>query len=283
MDFMSKPSGGVGNSSLPGAVGSAKSLVKGLGIVDLVSERPQPVRLQALVEATGLPRPTLLRLVEALVDHGLLEIDAAGGYRLGPHTAAWGQRYLTGLDVRTLAVDVMADVVRHTDETCFLGIRDRRWVLYVAKSASSQAVQLAAQVGSRNPLHSTGMGKALLAHAGPAVVAEYLAWPLEARTPRTITQARALRAELARIRDVGYSVDDIENEDGVRCIAVAVRDHSGTVVAALSLAAPAYRVGLEALRGLAPTLLGAAAELSGRLGYLDVRGATNDPAMMSRP
>jgi DNA-binding IclR family transcriptional regulator len=268
-------SGGGAEGRASTASGSAKALVKGLALVEVVSAARRPVRVGELVEASGLPRPTALRLLDALVEHRVLVLDAAGAYRLGPRLAVWGQGYLEGLDVREHAEDLMRELSQRTRETCFLGVRDGRCVLYVAKADSPQAVRPAARIGTRNPLHSTGIGKTLLAF-GPAEAAEeYVLGPLEARTPNTLTEPAALAAELARTRERGYAIDDVENEDGVRCVAAPVRDHTGAVVAALSVSAPAYRFALEDLPGLAPLVLATVRELSARIGH---PGAGPEPA-----
>lgn len=254
--------------------GVAKSLVKGLALVDHVAGAPGPIRLNDLVEASGLPRPTVLRLLEALLAEGLLRSDPGHGYTLGPRLAVWGQQYLDGLDVRRLATDLMDALAATTRETCFLGVREHRQVLYIAKADSPQAVRPAARVGSRNPLHSTSIGKVLLCYADPDAVAGYLDHPLVTRTPHTITEPGRLRADLAATRERGYAIDDVENEDGVRCVAAPVRDHTGSVIAALSVSAPAYRFTLNDLHNWAPRVVATAAELAGRLGHAGARRDT---------
>ncbi|MFB4317857.1 IclR family transcriptional regulator [Actinomadura sp. 21ATH] len=248
------------------ATGTAKALVKGMGLVDLIAA-DGPRRLTDLVEASGVPRGTVVRLLEVLLDAGILRTDAAGLYDLGPRLAVWGQRFLDRLDIRGLAQDLMAGLSAETRETCFLGIVQDDQVLYVAKIDSPQAVRPAAVVGTVNPLHCTGIGKVLLAHADERTRRRCLERPLVRKTPNTITDPDALAAELAATRDRGYAIDEIENEDGVRCVAVPVRDHTGQVAAALSVSAPAYRFPREGLPAVAELALAAAATLSERLGH----------------
>jgi IclR family acetate operon transcriptional repressor len=265
MDRMSEP--GLDSASSPDARGSAKALTKGLSIVDVVAEHGRPMRLTDLVDASDVPRPTALRLLDVLCRSEVLRVDERGRYALGPRLAVWGHAYLDRLDLRAQAADLMRDVVAATRETCFLGTLDAGRVLYIAVADSPQAVRPAARVGFRNPMHCTGIGKAMLAHLPSDATEAILALPLERRTPRTITDPERLRAELASTRARGYAVDDIENEDGVRCIAAPVRDHTGAVVAGLSVSAPAYRFSLDHLANLVPLVLSVTAELSGRLGY----------------
>ena len=264
MDNLSIPGSSPGATS---ASGSAKALVKGLALVDVVWAADEPVRLADLVAASGLPRPTVLRLLDVLLEERVLQPVAEGSFALGPRLALWGQRYLDGLDVRAHAEDLMRGLAERTRETCFLGIRDDRSVLYVAKADSPQAVRPAARVGTRNPLHSTGIGKALLAFAPPDAGSAYADGTLEGKTPNTIVDPGRLAAELEVTRERGYAIDNVENEDGVRCVAAPIRDHSGEVIAALSVSAPAYRFALEDLPALAPDVLAVAGEISSRIGH----------------
>lgn len=269
MDLVTRPSLDVTSTSAEagGASGSAKALIKGLALVDLVTEHGDPLRLTDLVAASGLPRPTTLRLLEVLCRSGALQVDGNGHYAPGPRLAVWGHAFLGQLDVRDQARDLMRDLVVRSGETCFLAVLDGDRVLYVAVDPSPHAVRPAARVGDRNPLHCTGMGKALLAGMEPGRAEVVVTGPLERRTPNTITDPARLRAELDLIRERGYSIDDIENEDGVRCVAASVRDHTGEVVAGLSVSAPAYRFSGDDVTALAPAVTRAAQTLSARLGH----------------
>jgi DNA-binding IclR family transcriptional regulator len=267
MDKLSIPGRDGATLRATSAAGTAKALVKGLALVDVVSAADGPVRLGDLVGASGLPRPTVLRLLDVLLEQRILQPAAHGTFALGPRLALWGQRYLDGLDVRAHAEDLMHALAEQTRETCFLGIRDDRSVLYIAKADSPQAVRPAARVGTRNPLHSTGLGKALLAFAPPEAVLAYADGPLAAKTPNTIVDPSRLAAELDATRARGYAIDNVENEDGVRCVAAPIRDHGGEVIAALSVSAPAYRFALADLPALATDVLAVAREISSRFGY----------------
>lgn len=254
------------------ATGAPKALVKGLALVDMIARAGEPVRLPDLVSASNLPRTTVLRLLDALCEHSVLRVARDGRYQLGSQLAVWGQRYLDRLDIREAALDIMQQLAAETTETCFLGMREGHEVRYVGKVGGSHAVRLAAEVGSRMPLHSTGIGKALLAFAPQEVVDGLLAQPLEARTANTITSPAGVGRELAAIRSRGYAIDDVENEEGVRCVAVPVRGPAGDVVAALSVSAPAYRFRVEDLHRLAPRMILAAAEVSARMGFVAPAG-----------
>ncbi|WP_369255522.1 IclR family transcriptional regulator [Geodermatophilus amargosae] len=260
---MSKPDLDTESTSV---AGSAKALVKGLALVEHVADSDRPLRLVDLVEASGLPRPTVLRLLDVLCRAEVLRTDAGGAYGLGPRVAAWGQSFLDRLDLRSQAADLMEELVEISGETCFLGVLDGRQVLYVAAVNSPKPVRPAARPGYRNPLHCTGIGKVLLSGLDDEEVRGLLDGPLERRTENTLTDPGTLVDHVALVRRRGYAVDEVENEEGVRCVAAPVRDHTGVVVAGLSVSAPAYRFSTEDVHRLAPDVVRVTTELSRRLG-----------------
>jgi IclR family acetate operon transcriptional repressor len=143
---------------------------------------------------------------------------------------------------------------------------DRRQVLYLAAVNSPQPVRPAARPGFRNPLHCTGIGKVLLSGMTDELALELLVPPLERRTENTLTSPADVLLQMALVRGRGYATDEVENEEGVRCVAAPVRDHTGAVVAGISVSAPAYRFSTEDVHRLAPEVVRVTAELSRRLG-----------------
>lgn len=246
--------------------GSAKGLVKGVALVDLIAQSPDALRATDISAQSGMPHSTTIRLLDVLARLDLIRADAAGRYTLGPHVASWGTSFLENLDVAQLAEDIIQGLVDETRETSFVGVLNRDEVLYVAAVRSPHPVRPAATVGFRNPLHCTGIGKAILSRLTPEHRGELLAAELERRTENTITDRDALAAELETTRERGYAIDEIENEEGVRCVAAPVLDHRGEVIAAVSVSAPAYRFSRDDVVALAPRVIAAAGELSRRIG-----------------
>jgi IclR family acetate operon transcriptional repressor len=246
--------------------GSAKALAKGLSLVDHIADSDGPLRLADLVEISGLPRPTVLRLLDVLCRAEVLRTDVGGAYTLGPRVAAWGQSFLDRLDLRAQAMEPMRELVDLSGETCFLGVLDGAQVLYLAAVHSPQPVRPAARPGSRNPLHCTGIGKVLLAGLPDDEIDVLLGEPLERRTENTMTRRADVLEHVRLVRNRGYATDEIENEEGVRCVAAPIRDSTGAVVAGLSVSAPAYRFSSADVHRFAPDVLRVTAELSRRLG-----------------
>lgn len=247
--------------------GAAKTLVKGVMLLNLVMEHPQGITLAELSRLAELPKPTAHRVLGVLVDEGLLRTDSVGTYRLGTQCLVLGMAFLNALDLRQESRDLLADLLHHTGETCHLGVLDGDRIVYIEKVESSHAVRMHSSIGSTGPVHSTGLGKAMLAHSEPGVIEAVIAKGLPPRTPQTITAADKLRAHLAEVRRRGFAVDDIENEEGIRCVGAPVFDHNGGVVAGISVAGPTYRITFDRIDEIGDQVRRAALELSRRIGF----------------
>jgi IclR family acetate operon transcriptional repressor len=260
---------GPGVDRVEKASGSAKALVKGLGLVDLLAANPGGLRLAEVIRMAEVPKGTALRLLDVLVASEVLRVDRDGVYRLGPTCAIWGSSYLGNLELRERAGDILASLMKVTGETCHLGILDGNRVLYIDRVDSPHSIRMVSRTGGTNPLHCTGLGKAMLAHLDEPTAEAVIAAGLPRFTDTTITDPEEMRREIQRIRRRGYSIDNVENEDGVRCVGAPVFDHEGSVVAAISIAGPTYRMTGERIKSFGPEVRGAAAELSRRLGWDD--------------
>jgi DNA-binding IclR family transcriptional regulator len=162
----------------------------------------------------------------------------------------------------------MHALVESTGETVQLAVLDHLSVLYIRIRESRQAVRMSSSPGSRAPAHCTSVGKVLLAHQPPEVVKQVVDNGLTRYTENTITSPERLIDELASIRTRGYAIDDEEIEVGLRCVAAPIRDHTGQVTAAISVAAPVQRMTKRNLQTTVPTIIAAADSISKRLGYM---------------
>jgi DNA-binding IclR family transcriptional regulator len=258
---------GTGGDRSSKPAGSAKALIKGLWLVGLIADNPDGLRLAEILRRGDVSKGTAIRLLETLVDAELLRVDGAGVYRLGPTCAIWGSAYLGNLQLREQAGDLLDRLTARTGETCHLGLVDGIRVLYVARVDSPHSIRMVSRTGSTNPLYSTGLGKAILAFSDDATVEAVIAAGLEPRTATTITDPDELHREIARIRRRGYSIDNVENEEGVRCVGAPVFDHEGRVAGAISVAGPTNRMTAERQREFGPEVVAVAEELSRRLGW----------------
>lgn len=260
----------------------SQTVEKALRLLAVVAEQPASLSLTALSQAAGIEKTTAHRLATSLVRCRFLRFDpATRTYSLGLQLVDLGQQSLAQFDVAREARPFMERLGALTGEAVHLGLFDEGEVVYVAQVPSSEPVIIRAHVGTRGPMHCTAMGKILLAF-GPAERMERLlargAWP--AMTPNTIIQSDELAEHLARVRRLGFALDDEEHRLGIRCVGVPVHDHTATAVAALSVTGPAFRLSRERIHEIVGPLLAAAQELSGQLGYraaLPLAAASHTP------
>ncbi|WP_246267850.1 IclR family transcriptional regulator [Nonomuraea typhae] len=219
--------------------------------------------LTQLAEALDLSKSTVSRLAAPLIEARLLERDRkTGAFRLGHGTLQLGQAYLATLDLRAVAAEESHRLVAEVRETVHLVVYDPPHVVYIDKVENQATVRMASRIGSRGPLHSTAVGKAILAWQPESAIPE----ELPAKTKHTITGHEQLRRELVRIRQRGYSVDDRENEPEVRCVAAPIFNHTDTVSAAISVSGLTSRITAARVREVGPIVAAAAARISRKLG-----------------
>lgn len=226
-------------------------------------DRAPDASVAELAGDLGLNKSTTHRLLAPLLDAHLVERSArTGRYRLGAGAARVGAAYLERLDVRRAARDHLLALARDTGETVHLVVADLPDVVYVDKVDSPQALRMFSRIGGRAPAYCTAVGKALLAQLGDTALRAVTDVGLAPRTENTLVSAAALREDLERVRRRGYAIDDVENEPGVRCVAAAVFDHTGTAAGAISVSGPASRISLLRARALGPDVVRAADAIS---------------------
>ena len=250
---------------------NSSSLRRALNILEVVarfqSQGTEGPDLTMLAESTELSKSTVLRLMEPLLEAGLLsQTPSSGVYCLGPRTAYFGGIYLETLDLRTAARDLLEEAVAVTSETAHLVAKDGVDVTYIDKVESPRAVRMYSRIGGRMPMYCTGAGKAILAYSNGSILAEVLSMGMPARTPNTITDGKRIQQDLENIRMRGYSIDDVENEIGIRCVGAAVFDHAGEAIAAVSISGPDNLVTKDRVEELGKIVLATANQLSERFG-----------------
>jgi len=247
--------------------------VKKIGpVLDLFTAQRPEWRMTEIARALDMPKSSAHSLVSTLADVGLLATTESGRYRLGWNLLSLSERMQASLDFRTHALTPMQALAGKVQETVLLAALDREKVIYVERvEGHHPMVRLAGvRIGSKAPAHATAVGKVLLADREPAEVrARFVESGLRALTLHTITDVDALEAELAKTRARGYAIESGEIVPDIACIAAPVHGRYGAVVAAISVAVPAYR--FEAMRErILPTLEETAATVSTRLAQAQV-------------
>jgi len=244
-------------------------LDRALGILDLLAGENPELGLSEVSELTGLHKSTVHRLLQVLERHRLIEKLALNGkYRLGLRLFELGSKAMAQFDLRERAQPYLKRLVLETGETAHICILDGDRMLSIANVESPRTLRTPSTVGHRTPLHCTSVGKALLAFLSEDEQIDLInQCELIDYTRHTITKPARLKAELKLIRQRGYALDDEEIEEGLRCVGAPVMDHSGRVVAAMSIAGPAFRLTDDRIPAVARSVIQAASELSVELGY----------------
>ena len=237
---------------------SIRAVERVLDILDVLARSDTGTALVDVARAIGLPKSSVFRYLVTLERRGHVIRGKDDTFRLGA-----GRSYMRPRDVARLcaaAVGRMQELCRRFDETINLGTLDGHRIIYLEVVESPKAMRFAAARGGSDPIHSSALGKIISAELSDEEVRGILAVEgMPALTTRTITSPDAFLAELATVRAQRYAVDEGENEDGGRCVAVALPYPFG---AAMSLSAPATRLPREDLPAVAATLQRVADEIA---------------------
>lgn len=225
--------------------------------------------LSELARRLGLGKSRVHRLLATLVSEHLIEQNPlTGKYRLSIKLYELGAIVSTHLDLREAVAEHIDELRDRTGETVHVAILDGDEVVYVERRESPNTLRLSTHIGHRDHAHSTSTGKVLLAHLPERELGRMLArTDLVARTPHTITDPGRLRTELEGVRRRGWAENVNESDLGVASIAAPVRDASGQVVAAISVAGPHPRFTPEATRRITQEVIATAERISARLGH----------------
>jgi DNA-binding IclR family transcriptional regulator len=248
-------------------------LERALRILDTLAAEGQlaPSEISARL---SLHKSTVHRLLAVLEQSEYVDRSHANGrYSLGLKLIELGTRASSRLDLCELAGPILDRLMEQTGETAHMGILNHGAVISVADSESYKTLRTPSTVGRRTPVHCSSQGKVLLAEWNAVDVKAFVRRNgLKSFTRHTIRNVSGLLRELAQVREQGHAIDDEEFEEGLKCIGAPIRDHTGNVVAALSIAGPAVRLRPERMPGLIESVMDAAGRLSTALGYrLDAR------------
>ncbi len=243
---------------------SVRAVERAVQILSSLDEEHPERSLSEIAQATGLHKATTHRILITLLNCGFVEQAVDGEkYRLGLSMIGLSLGALHHLDFRQEALPHMEQLVERFQETCDLGVFDRGQVLYVEVVHGNHTLTIAARAGRHLPAHCTSGGKVLLAFLPPEVVEPVLNAPLVTYTKNTITSPARLREELEVVRQRGYAIDDEEFEEGIRAVAVPIRDIEGNVIAHMSIPGPASRLTPERIPEIARALMEAADAILG--------------------
>lgn len=226
--------------------GTIQSVMRALDVLEVVAQGGASSSMTHIAEETGLPGPTVFRLLNTLAVRGYVIKTAQREYSVGPAFLAYGS--LSGSSLGRAADGVLANLVEHVGEPAIMAMRDRYSAIYVAHRVAAVGGNLFAQVGSGVPLHATAVGKCLLASMPIKSFTRYLKTATLVRfTDRTVTDPKVLQAHITKVREAGYAISDGEHEVGIRSVAAPVL---GMPDFAIGVYGPAIRLTDEVIESI---------------------------------
>ncbi len=233
-------------------------------LLEVLAASDQRHSLQSLVEETGLPKPTVHRMLQQLESAGLLQREGDGRhYGTGTRLRQLAENLLRNDSHHGARHAVLRRLVEEVGESCNITALSGSEVVYLDRVETAAPLRFYLRAGSRVPAHCSASGKVMLAQMSPAQRRRLLAHaPLERYTAKTITDLALLEREIARVRKQGYALDDEEFLPGLLCIAVRVPREGALSNLCIAIQAPSMRLDAERARQWLPALQRAALALS---------------------
>lgn len=243
-----------------------KSLDRALVVLSELA-RMESASLTRLSKRLDESPATVYRVLSTLALHGMVEsVDDAQTWHIGPKAFLIGSVFLRRTSLVERSRPILRRLMEATGETANLGIAKDDHVLFVSQVETHAPIRAFFPPGTLSPMHASGIGKVLLTQFDSARFEQFVGNGLESFTDHTLSDPQKLRADIEAIRARGYSVDDQERNEGMRCIAAPILNAFGEVVAGISVSGPTSRVAADKVESFARQVVEAAAEASRALG-----------------
>ncbi|WHX42677.1 IclR family transcriptional regulator [Mesobacillus sp. AQ2] len=246
-----------------------QSVERALKIMDLFDERERELSITEISKRMNLHKSTVHSLLKTLQEQRYISQNEENGkYRLGLKLFERGNMVLSDLDLRKVARYHLEKLSSTTNLTVHLVILDGQEGIYIDKVEGSGVTVLYSRIGRRVPVHTSAVGKSLISMKNEAELDQFLEnYQYTKQTPKSISSKEELLEEIDHVRSAGYSVDNEENEPGIFCLAVPIKNYSGKVVAGISMSMPAAKVTEEIREQYVGLLKECSTSISKELGY----------------
>lgn len=244
------------------------TVTKALHLLQIVSSSMDGLSLTEISDALSLPKSSVIRYLKTLEQNDYLERDElTQRYYLGPAPLRLVSLDSRQGDVRRAAYPEMLKLRDASGETINLTVPMHNKVVYVETLQSTHPVRTVRQIGEESPLHSTAVGKAVMAWMPEEKLESFKRQSLEQYTENTITVWPTLLRELEKIRSQGFSIDDREGHREFRCVGAPIFDFRAQAIASIAVSAPATRLSMERALDLGPEVASVAKRISEKLGF----------------
>jgi DNA-binding IclR family transcriptional regulator len=249
---------------------SVPAIERALSVLQCLGDSKRGFSISEIGRRLKIPKSSAHLILTTLGRRGFLQRNTqTGRYHLGLQLVSLSRSALENLDLREEAKPFLRSLMQESGFTVHMAVLERDEAVIIEKVEAPGLVRLASWIGRRLDVNCTGVGKVLLAFLPEDELDHLLRTKEFARhNSRTIISKHALRRELKRVKQLGYALDNEEDEPGVRCIGAPVFDENGKAVAAISVAGTTSQIGIDRVPNLARQVKRAAGSISVRLGYL---------------
>jgi IclR family acetate operon transcriptional repressor len=244
-----------------------RSVHGAITVLEALVESGESAKLAEIARRSGRPKPTVHRILRTFVESGYATAEGDGSYAPGPRIVMLAARLRAAIDYGRLVRPLMEDLLRVTPDTVHFALLSGTHAVYAEKVEGTAPYQMRSWIGMSCELHCTAIGKAILALLPDRKRSALLdLLTLDSHTPKTITTREALERELDLTLERGYSIDDEENEAGIRCVAAPVMGYGDDVLGAISISAPSFVLTHDDVVRLAPYVQEVAQRASSAVG-----------------
>ncbi|EAX46570.1 transcriptional regulator, IclR family [Thermosinus carboxydivorans Nor1] len=242
------------------------SVDRALELLLILGRHPHAMGVTELSKILGVQKSTVHSLLQTMLARGFVQQTDNGRYSLGMRLIHLGEICAERLDIRTAARQIMVELANETKEIALLAVLARDELVIVDKVEPQRPFLIIPKFDFSMAIHSTAVGKVLLAHAPDEIYEAILARGIERFTQFTLTDPEALRRELIKVREQGYALGCNETIEGITCIAVPIYNAGGKVAAALSISSASSMLGADRYEAIIEILKEKAKLISRRLG-----------------
>lgn len=248
-----------------------QSVAKAMHLLEVLAQDRQPMTLTELSQQTGWPRSTVFGLLTTMREYGVVAQREDGRYALGLRLFEYGCCVSGSWNISNIARPYMARLCAETEASVVLSIYDNRHVVILDQAEGHGSFRIVLDLGARLPLYATSQGKLFLSAMSASAAAQALQGPMTLYTPHTITDPAAIAAELERIRQQGYAIEDGEYKIGLRSVSAPIYNVDGQLQYAISIIGMFRRVRSEEFQQAIELAVAAARSISAGLGYRERR------------
>jgi DNA-binding IclR family transcriptional regulator len=247
-----------------------QSIDRALQVLELFSLEKPEWGVTEISKVLNIYKSNVHNILSTFSEKGFVKKDSkTDKYKLGIKFFELGSVVIKNMDLRRIAHPYIEELSKEFNETVHLGILDKGRVISIEREESNKGLCSHIEIGRRTPLHCTAVGKAIMSYLSEEEINLIIKEKgLEKYTENTITNKEKFEEEFKKIRKQGYAVDNMEHEEGVRCVAGPIRDYNGKVIASMSISGPAFRIDKSNIPNIAKKVKECCDCISEEMGYI---------------